>query len=625
MHGGRARGKRDRATLALVASAALSVCIGGCTGTGAGAPAMDPGTAAAPTPQDAPRKGASAAPPAAVEAKPVAEGGAFPSPKELAQLGEAPVPENLFDLDVHDLESWQLAGPFPERIEAVSYTEAGPWAALIDDAARRRPGLVLPTEAMYCVAREVGRFFLATRSQPSEGLRRYITARCQATEARVAIGYVDGPVSRHHSDAQVYGHWRDAVQKSLASRLAGGPRTAGIWYGREGDHAVVMQAFGHREIHVEPFSPVPAADGRIEIQGELLTPAAHVRALVNRGRFGVAPCESTHDAGTTTRFAFVCEVDLRDPSALISLSVTPPERLLSSNALHVLARPEGGLENVYRVASYGASQPIVDPDAAAEDFVDLLNAVRRLAGLTPVVLDPGQSETASELAPAFFASIFGKAPEYNAEMVILGMLAGWSVDGIVQSGHFTASWVLRSNDLQRLLAAALEEPGGRETLLAAGIDRIALGALLETAEGRESMAAIFGSYALFSEEDHAASVNAVMEKLGHEREQRGLGPPHSIDEVGPLCSAAASRVASGETPRDVMRDLLGESVEILQQPATGWIAEVRDLDELSFPDEYLTRPSLGLALAISHREEPGEPWGRWVVMVVVADTEAHGT
>ncbi len=625
MHGGWASRSWIRAGLALVAGASLSACVAGSTGGGDSREAARPDVGKPSASRPAPRKGDAAKPRGAVEAKPVAEGGAFPSPEELTQLGEAPVPENLFDLDVRDLESWQLIGPFPSQIEAVPYSEPGPWAALLDDAARRRPGLVLPTEAMYCVAREIGRFFLATRSQPSEGLRRYITARCQATEARVAIGYVDGPVSPRHSDAQVYGHWREAVQKSLESRLAGGPRTAGIWYGREGDHAVVMQAFGHREIHVEPFSPVPGADGTVVIRGELLTPAAHVRALVNRGRFGVATCESTHESGTTTRFAFVCAVDPRDPSALISLSVTPPERLLSSNALHVLARPGGGIENVYRVASYGAPRPIVDPDAAAEDFIDLLNAVRRLAGLTPVTLDPGQSETASELAPAFFASIFGRAPEYNAEMVILGMLAGWSVDGIVQSGHFTASWVLRSNDLQRLLAAALEEPGGREALLAAEIDRIALGTLLETNEGHESMAAIFGSYALFSEEDHTASVNAVMEKLGRERALRGLGPAHSIDEVAPLCSGAASRVASGETPRDVMRDLLGETVEILQQPATGWIAEVRDLDELSFPDEYLTRPSLGLALAISHREEPGEPWGRWVVMAVVADTVGHGT
>jgi hypothetical protein len=450
-----------------------------------------------------------------------------------------------------------------------------------------------------------------------------MTARCNATEARIVIGYVDGPVSRRQSDVQIYGHWRDAVRKSLETRLAGGPRTAGIWYGREGDHAVVMQAFGHREIHLEPLSPIPGRSGRIEIRGELLTPAASIRALVNRGRFGVASCESLRE-NSTTRFAFACDVDMRDPSALISLSVTPPERLLANTVLHVLARPEGRLEDVYRLVSYGAPHPVLDSTAAADDFVDLLNAVRHLAGLSPVILDPGQSATAAELAPPFFASLFGRSPEYNAEMVILGMLAGWGVDGIVQSGYFTASWVLRSTDLQRLLAAALEEPSGRETLLAAEIDRLAVGPLLETSAGHESLAAIFGSYAVFSEEDHAASVNAVMEKLGSERAVRGLGPPKSIDEVGSLCSEAASRVATGELPRDVMRDLLGETVDILRRPATGWIAEVRDLDELSFPDEYLTRPTLGLALAISHREEPGEPWGRWVVMVVVADAEDHG-
>jgi hypothetical protein len=115
-----------------------------------------------------------------------------------------------------------------------------------------------------------------------------------------------------------------------------------------------------------------------------------------------------------------------------------------------------------------------------------------------------------------------------------------------------------------------------------------------------------------------------MEKLGSERAARGLAPPSSIEEVSPLCSEAASRVASGEVPRDVMRDLLGQTVEILGRAATGWIAEVRNLDELSFPEEYLTRPALGLALAVSHREKPGEPWGRWVVMAVVADPEVQG-
>ena len=547
----------------------------------------------------------------------------FPSPEALVELGEAPVPADLFDRDVKDVSAWELEGPFPERLEALPWREPGPWAALVDEATQRRPGLVVPTQAMYCVARQLGRFFLATNGQPPEGLRRFMIARCNATEAEVVIGYVDGKVSPRQSDARIFAHWSRAVRESLDSRLAGGPRTAGIWYGRQGDRAVVMLAFGVREVRVQALSPVPAPGGRLEIRGELLVPMAEIRALVNRGRFGVAPCESV-PAAHAVAFAFVCQIDPRDPSALIALRVTQPERLLPTTVLHVLARPEGRLADAWRAPSYGDPHPLLDVAQADQDFVDLLNEVRGQAGLAAVELDAAQSETARELAPPFFASLFGRSPEVHAEMVILGMLAGWSVDGIVQSGYFTASWVLGTNDLARLLAAALEEPEGRETLLAAGIDRVAVGPLIETAPGHESLAAIFASYALFSEEDHAASVDAVMEKLRSERAARGLGPPVALGQVAPLCNAAASRVASGETPRDVMRDLLGESVDVLGRPATGWIAEVRDLDELSFPDEYLTRPTLGLALAISHREEPGKPWGRWVVMVVVADAEGRG-
>jgi hypothetical protein len=619
----RARRRTGRKALAACAGLALAAC----AGATAPGPPLGPGAPSSPAAADA-GDAAPAGPPHSGPELPDFEprgepAPGFPSPEALVELGEAPVPADLFDRDVKDVDGWRLAGPFPERLEAVPYRETGPWAALVDEAAQRRPGLVVPTQAMYCVARELGRFFLATNGQPSEGLRRFLLARCNATEARVLTGYVDGPVSPGRSDARIFAQWGAVVRESLESRLAGGPRTVGIWYGRLGERAVVMQAFGVREVRVHALSPVPTPAGRIEIRGEFLLPTEQARALVNRGRFGVAPCDRApvaHAAG----FGFVCQVDPRDPSAMIAVSVTRPERLLWTTVLHVLARPEGRLEDTWRAPSYGEPHPLLDPAATDEDFVELLNAARRQAGLAPVELDLEQSAMARELAPPFFASIFGRSPEVNAEMVILGMLAGWSVDGIVQSGHFAASWVMRSNDLQRLLAAALEEPEGRETLLAAGIDRVAIGPLIETADGHESMAAIFGSYALFSEEDHAASVDAVMEKLRSERAARGLGPPEGLGQVTPLCHAAASRVASGELSRDVMRDLLGETVDVLGRPATGWIAEVRDLDELSFPEEYLTRPSLGLALAISHREEPGEPWGRWVVMVVVADTEGDG-
>ena len=74
---------------------------------------------------------------------------AFPSPQELEDLGDAPVPEDVFSLDVRVADGWRLEGPFPTRVGATPYSEPTAWSALLDEAARGRAGLVVPTEAMY--------------------------------------------------------------------------------------------------------------------------------------------------------------------------------------------------------------------------------------------------------------------------------------------------------------------------------------------------------------------------------------------------------------------------------------------------------------------------------------------
>ena len=85
------------------------------------------------------------------------QGGVFPSPQELENLGDAPLPEDLFSLDVRAVDGWRLEGPFPARVGATPYSQPNEWSALLDEVARGRAGLVVPTEAMYCVARELGR------------------------------------------------------------------------------------------------------------------------------------------------------------------------------------------------------------------------------------------------------------------------------------------------------------------------------------------------------------------------------------------------------------------------------------------------------------------------------------
>lgn len=559
--------------------------------------------------------------PAPPEAPPTRRPGGFPTPEELDQLGEKPTPENLFNLDVRPVDEWPLAGPFPKQVGATPWTAQDPWNGLLAEVTEQRAGLVVPTEAMHCMARELGRFFLAHRGRPTESLRRFIMSRCHATVADVGFGYVDGAAAGY-TEEQLFSHWHEAVRSNILHSVQGGPRTIGVWFGQQGGHAVVLVAFGRRELRVEPFSPF-ASDGKLEIRGELLRPAVNVSALVNRGRFGVADCEPSKDA-VPPRFHFVCELDPKDRAASISITLTPPERLLARAGISVLAWPGVETVDVYRAPSYAKAQPVSDPAAVPGEFVRLLNEVRKKAGLEPVELDAAQSQAASRLAPHFFAALFERAPEFTADLVVLGMIAGWGVDGIVESGHFSAAWVMHSNDLGLLLSTALEYPVSRGALLAADIDRVAVGSMLETGAGSQALAAVFGTYALFSQETHQEIAGRVYDKLERDRGKGGLGPAGRLDPIEALCQRAASAVRAGQDPADAMNVLLRNSVDVLRAPVSGWVAEVRDLELLEFPQEYLTSPTLRVAVAVSHTKRQGEPWGRYVVMLVVSDPEAWG-
>jgi hypothetical protein len=522
------------------------------------------------------------------------------------------------------VDEWPLAGPFPDSVGPTPRPPGTPWEELLDEAARGRAGLVVMTEPMTCVAREVGRFYLERRGLPDDGLRRFITSRCHASVSQVAFGYLDGPVADAVPEENVFASWQAGLRDTLERSVSGGPRTVGVWFGRSGGHAVAMVAAGRRDLHVEPFSPFADANGRVEIHGEVLVPAVRVSALVNRGAHGVAACEAVSDA-EPPRFHFVCEVDRRDAWTHVAISVTPPDRLLSRAGLTVLVWPSSRTLDVYRAPRLSAPHPARDLESIPGDIAALLNGVRLEAGLEPVTLDPVQSQVATRLAPHFFSAMFARSPDVHADLVALGMLAGWGVEGIVESGHFAAGWVVRSTDLGRLLAQALEYPVSREALLAGEIDRIAVGPVLETRAGGEAVAAVFGTYALFSAASHEAFAARVYEKLEAERRAKGAGAPERLDDLSGLCQEAASAVQGGMDPQDAMSLLLQRSVQVLQRPASGWMAEVSDLADIEFPSEYLTDPSFSLAVSVSHHRPAGEPWGRYVVMLVVADPQQWGT
>jgi hypothetical protein len=546
----------------------------------------------------------------------------FPSADQLDRLAEKAPPERLRFQRERDVETWELQGPFSEQLAIDLRAVDTPWDSLLSEAARKRPGLILQTEAMHCVARETGLFYLAHHAQPGPSLQRYIASRCNAAVPAYRAATLYSRIPATVSEQQVFDRWRESVREGVGQLTVGGPSTAGVWYGRSGEEVLVMMVAGTRVVHVDPLPTVLAPGETITITGEVLVPVDEMSAIITRSRFGFGQCRAEPTV-SLPRFAFECEPDPADESAIISVGYTPPGRLIAKTGLHLLVFPSGRPAAEYRLPEYTSPRIVTDAAAARTQFVAVLNQVRRDAGLGPLVESPEQSAVATELAPHFFAALIGEASETDADLVALGMIAGWGVDGILQSGRFAWSAAGQTRDVGRLLSTVLEYPVGRQVLLDPDAEKVAVGAIVEPEGEDSSMAVLVGTYTLFSESAHAKHAEGVYVRFQKARSERGLQRAKRLEQIGPMSMDAAGLVQAGVEPGQAFDQLLQSSAAALRRPVSGWLAEVADLDDLEFPEDFVTRPSPEIAVGVAYHRPDREPWGRYVVMLVVAESRSH--
>jgi hypothetical protein len=553
---------------------------------------------------------------------PADPGSPFPTPERLEDLGELPLPEGSFDRAVAVVERWTLEGPFPDVAASVPYREPSDWGALLEEEVERRAGLLVATEAMHCAAHEWGRFFLEHGAPPDPDLALWMGARCSALPA-AAFHHFEGGIPANASDAEVFEGWRDAVASLLAQRLVGGPLEAGIWFGRRENRAIVVLAAGERLLRLEPLPTVlpEGSDGSFVVRGELLLPAEEISAVVNRGRYGVSACE--RDAGLRLpRFAFRCRTDPADAESWLSLSFTPPGRILGRGALGLALWPSGRTRAEWRRPSLGRPVVVTPETDVDAELLSLVNGLRAEAGVAPLKLSAEQSRVADRLAPHYFASVFGFAPGTSGDLVALGLLAGWNVEGVVQSGSFVPSWVVRSLDLDRLVATAVQYPAGRRTLLDPDARRLAVGTVVRP--DASFLGGVFGTYALFEEKEHDEAARQVLAALDAARAARGKPTVRHLPQIASLGRLAAGRVQSGEAPPDVLNDLLRQSAQVLQRSVNGWLVETREIDEVVFPEALLDSDVAEIAIGVSHHKPAGEAWGRYVILLVSAGPTGQG-
>ena len=123
----------------------------------------------------------------------------FPTRKTLEELAVAAPPAADAASTHLEVETWDLAGPFPEGMTLGPRAAEQPWDHLLDDAVKARPNNVA-SAGMHCAARELGRFYLEKRAFPSHSLQSFVLARCGAMITNVDMNYLGGEVSAEVTD-----------------------------------------------------------------------------------------------------------------------------------------------------------------------------------------------------------------------------------------------------------------------------------------------------------------------------------------------------------------------------------------------------------------------------------------
>jgi hypothetical protein len=487
---------------------------------------------------------------------------------------------------------------------------------MLGAAASARPGMVVLSQAMACAAREAAAFVAEKGALPAQPLRRFIAARCGAVTTEIALASQAGSVPAATPEAEIVARWGAEAQAMVRAGLAGGSRFAGVGFARSGDRAAVVLATALRRAHVERASLV-AQGGMVVLRGELVAPAAHLEALVTRGRYGYAECMLDPNA-VLPRFGVACPVAPEDPSAWIEIAAFPAGRVLGDAVVDLQVVPAGKPDPTYTHAPPATAGGMRDPATLGSALVERLNGIRREAGLGPVSLSPGEARKAAVLAPHYFSALGGHGDVLVADKIALGLQAGWDVEGVVREGHFTSGRADAQNP-EDLLDQACSGPFGRRALLDPAVQAIAVG----TVSAGGAIGAVISTYTLLDPRRAGEESAAVLNRLSRARAAKRLVPPVLLPQLAGLLAKASERVRAGQDPNDTMQWLLESTAEQARgRRVHVWVAQAPSVGLLDLPADVVVTPTLSLAIGVAHHKPEGEPWARLVVFFVTVDEPA---
>lgn len=465
------------------------------------------------------------------------------------------------------------------------------------------PDLVFTREAR-CAARELAVFHAEHSAFPDERVQRFIYGACGLPTPLGVIGHpLTGVVGPAVSDEAVLEAWKAQIKIPSAKGHA-----AGAWFTRHGDRATLI-------IVSSPPAAVtssPAdANGRVMIQGEAPIGTDMVLGLINQGRDRVAHCEADPYV-TLPRYSLLCTLAEGDPWAWAAIATRTSGRvLLRTSGLILVRREDQKTLELPAVAAPVASTAGSAPPGSAVAILEGINLTRRNANLPSMSLARAQTAMNVRLAPHFFNAEASNEPD-RAELIALGLMAGWDVSGTIRAGGFYGSPFATTHDQPLWLDYALEQPMGRYTLLQPDAEQVAIGASYDV-EGATGI--VVTTYSFFGREDAEANAARVLQHLAAGRRARNLAPATSLGSLPGVVSAAELARTNRRDPTEALNMALGVEANRTGRALRGWVMRTGDLDVLPFPTEMLS-PTLSVTVVVRPYKPADSAWGAYLIYLV---------
>jgi len=499
------------------------------------------------------------------------------------------------------------------KVDASGADVAPPIEARFAQVATKAGAAITYSKELRCAARELGRFQLEHDASPDERLKRFIIAACGLTTPSIATGEQKGDAPKEITDETIVLQWQSKL--TIPEEYRGGG--VGIWMGRKGKRVVIFTTAtrSQTDVVVSPSDTV----GQIFVRGTAPAGSEMVLGLVNQGEHGVAHCEpDTTSPLPLPLFALRCPMAEGDKTAWVEVASRAQGHVLLRSFGLALARRDPTAIPQY-AGPPREPRPVTTAPELRAAVLEGVNRARASGKLAPVTMAPTQTSTNERLAPHFFQAAL-TSDQQKGDVVGLGLLAGWDVQGTIRNGNLFAALLSGTKDASSWLDYALEMPMGRYTMLEPGARQIAIGVPPPGEVG--GLGAVVTTYELFGGPDHRADAARVFDRMARLRTSRGLQQPVAIQGIKAL-GVQATLVNAGRTDaEDALNEVLLAERDRTHRSVRGWVVSTNDLDAVPFPPEMLAAGPLNVGVEVTHHRPEGAAWGSYVVFLVMQVTGA---